>query len=81
MPTSSPGPARRGETMAARSTRQKIKDRVNSAIEHVVAAAEQLTVAMEQADDRSPPAYHLIPKLVEMILALRDAIENLYKML
>ncbi len=67
--------------MAARKTRQKIKDHVDSAINHTASAAEQLAIAMEMGEERSPVCNLYIPKAIEMMIACRELIENIRAMM
>lgn len=63
--------------MAPRKTRQKIKDHVGMAKNHMENAVGQLRVAMEMGEERSPICYHLIAKAIEMILACIELIESI----
>lgn len=63
--------------MAARKTRQKIKDHIASAITHLENAVQQINNAMEMGEDRSSECYYLMPKGIEYILACKEFIESI----
>jgi hypothetical protein len=63
--------------MAPRKTRQKIKDHLDSAVNHFEGAVGQLRVAMEMGEERSPECFYMIPKVIETQLALKELVEKI----
>ena len=62
--------------MVGRKTRQKIKDHMDSAINHLGCAVEQLNQSMEMGEERSPECFHLIPKIIETIIEVKGWVET-----
>lgn len=63
--------------MSPRKTRQKIKDHLDSAINHVGSACEQISISMTMGEERSPDCFYLLPKVVEALVACREWIEKI----
>jgi len=63
--------------MAPRKTRQKIRDHVSKAVGHLENAILQLGQSMELGEERSPICFHLIPKVIEMLIEQKDMIEKI----